>query len=201
MTKPVITGDKYEVNGIRGRGIPPSPAGDLSGPGIVLGSAACVWDDLYALKDLNAGYIAVSDAGVYLHLAGSFTLYRLKHWANLEPEQFEAFKILINRSQSQAINFHTDKPTHHANWIWDFDYSYVRGTSSLFATLVGLALGYNPVILCGVPLDDSPYFYEPQYVKRSNYIAPLDDWINLYDVFAGRVKSMSGRTKELLGGP
>jgi hypothetical protein len=71
---------------------------------------------------------------------------------------------------------------------------------------VGIGLGYERMVLCGIPLDDGPHNGEPHWRKSSftNEAADSDDGMNRHwkrarDLaFKGRVKSMSGRTKDWL---
>jgi len=96
------------------------------------------------------------------------------------------------------------------------DVSYVHnwnlpkyGCSGLSACVVGVALGYHKVILAGSPLLDNGHFYDPPWRKttleRSFPDTPKGGpklWRKVNDeVFEGRVKSMSGRSRDLLGGP
>lgn len=201
MGQPTVQNGFYEANGIWGRGDPPPVAGQSSGAGIILGSAACVWDDLHQLKHLDATYIAVNDIGCFVHLAGAFTQFKLRHWCSLHPEYFEPYKFLVNESQPQKICYHTNKPDKNADIAWDIVLPYmIGGTSALFATFVALGLGFDPVILAGVPLDNSPYFCGPPHSTQRNFEGCIKYWKRNLTLFNGRVKSMSGRTKELLGG-
>jgi hypothetical protein len=202
MGRPVIHDCFYEVNGIWGKGDPPPVAGCSSGTALILGSAACLWDDVRAAKDLGHHYIAVNDAGMYIHLAGAFTKFRLRHWASLESSFFPAYRIRTNGTQNHSVLYHSNQPDEGVDFAWRLQHpSFIGGTSSLFATLVALGLGYDPVILCGVPLDGSGYFYGPPESHGIQYNSCLRFWEKHLDVFKGRVKSMSGNTRELLGAP
>ena len=202
MSRPTLYEGGYEVNGIWGRGDPPPCAGCSSGPALILGSGACVWDDLLALKDLPAIYISVAEAGMFLHLAGAFQKGRLRHWVSIHPEYFPVYRFYAQTYQDASILYHTQKedPQYGVDCAWNIQQQYVGGTSSLLATFVALGLGFAPVILCGVPLDRSSYFYGPPN-EQSNFLTVLPHWEKAQDIFAGRVKSMSGNTAALLGRP
>jgi len=68
-------------------------------------------------------------------------------------------------------------------------------------------LGYEEIILCGIPLDDAGHDGEPPW-RRTNFTREVAGQINNPEnrfwkearlkVFEGRVRSMSGRTREWL---
>lgn len=62
----------------------------------------------------------------------------------------------------------------------------IPGTSVLYAAIVGLDLGYEPIYIAGSPLDD------PEYFKYRV------GWMAYAYLIAGRVYSMSGWTKIFL---
>ena len=70
--------------------------------------------------------------------------------------------------------------------------------------MIGLALGYNKIILAGVPLDGSGHFFDPPDKETKQFSGQNIDlewkWAN-DKYIKGRVKSLSGRTKEWFGEP
>ena len=96
---------------------------------------------------------------------------------------------------------HSHVKAKHVHHVWSFADNL--GSTSMFAVKVGLFLGYSAVVLCGVPYDDSGRFFDPpgaskDYVKHNKW-APWEKFAE--NGFDGRVKSMSGKTRELLGEP
>ena len=79
--------------------------------------------------------------------------------------------------------------------VWPFP---GHGTSGLGAVYVGLGMGYDEIILCGIPMDGSGHYFDPPS-KTTNYVSGMRFWQNLPKI-SRNVKSMSGNTKELLGG-
>lgn len=79
------------------------------------------------------------------------------------------------------------------------------GDSSLLAARIAVALGSKRVILAGVPLDGSGHVYddpvedplEPAY----SFTKYRQVWERYLGELTGRVFSMSGATRELLGAP
>ena len=82
------------------------------------------------------------------------------------------------------------------------------GTSPLSAVLVGLEMGYERILLAGVPLDDSGHYFDPSDIHTNRFHQDykhqerdLMYWKSAMKEFKGRVKSLSGNTRTLLGGP
>lgn len=68
------------------------------------------------------------------------------------------------------------------------------GSSALLGTQAALKLGYDRVILCGCPLTG-------KNDKGGAYETFREGWKQKQALLAGRVRSMSGWTRELLGSP
>ena len=68
------------------------------------------------------------------------------------------------------------------------------GSSALLGSLAGLQLGYKKIILCGCPLrNEGALGREYQQYHKG--------WVAKYNFVMGRVKSMSGWTRDFLGEP
>ena len=176
---------------------------------LVIGSGACVWDDLDAIgvhgdtnngwdtmcvNDMMAYYPGVVDHGFSYYYKG------LPFWTNGRRETINAHKVVEKWGR---VGYTHSRVNAQVNWPWPG-----HGTSSLGAVYTALALGYDQVVLCGVPLDNGPHFFEPPWCT-SNFEnecgktvqGRLLYWHASLQMFQGRVKSMSGRTKELVGAP
>jgi hypothetical protein len=188
---------------------------------LVLGSAACLWDDLAAAGD--DGW--VGDRMAVNLTAINYDRHCLRHWATVHP-QMPLFQRDIpwwrhrrdraNRAfdlhgaafdtRTRSISLASRNPAPADIWEWPYPARLRQGSSSLFAVEIGLVLGYDPIVLCGVPLDDSDYFFrrltaeerETYGFRRRHCHAT---WERQAPGWAGRVKSMSGFTAELLGRP
>lgn len=82
------------------------------------------------------------------------------------------------------------------------------GCSGLGAAIVGVALGYHQIILAGSPLDETGHFYDPPWKITSleRQFPTRPDGPKLWakvanEYFEEKVKSLSGRTRDLLGEP
>lgn len=88
-----------------------------------------------------------------------------------------------------------------------------HGTSGLGACLVAIGLGYDRIVLCGIPLDNGPHNGEPHWrnckFETAEAASPKDHpekpsmhWARAIQyAFDGKVTSMSGRTRDWLGTP
>lgn len=182
----------------------PDIAGKFSGLLIVVASAACVWKDLEAAgmaknHDAHIHVMAVND--MLMHYPGKVThAYSNDHrWL---PKWIAARREQLIRAYGGIDYVHT---CHHGakySWPWPG-----HGTSSLNAVYTGLALGYDEIWICGAPMDNGPHYFDAPWaetnfgnLKREDGSLPY--WTNAArSIFEGRVKSFSGRTREVLGAP
>jgi len=75
----------------------------------------------------------------------------------------------------------------------------VGGNSGVNAALLGVRLGYCDILLCGIPLDASGWYFSPPWVNSSyDNECELDEWARRRVVFKGIVRSMSGRIGSIL---
>ncbi len=173
---------------------------------IIVGSGRCVWSDLEKLQPID-DVMCVND--VIMHYPGDidhcFSLdapMLRKWWAARRPP--------LKKQFPKVPRFHTagDYEIHGVE-KWDFQGG---GTSGLAACFCGLSLGYSEIILAGIPIDNSGHYFDPPWIK-TNFQREIADkegrirgdgrrfWVNAAEKFNGRVKSMSGFTKDLLGDP
>ena len=207
----------YDIHGITGRGSLPGIADQYSGPVLILGGAACVWSDIAgALRlfdvqfnndrklETPCGVIAVNDIGCYFRP-------RLDHMVSHHEDHLDpTIRLRVPHAcDLHLVQTHTQihkvkrRPTFEpAMWEWNFSQG-VGGTSSMLAVMVALALGYSRVILCGIPIDGTPHFFDPpwQALKMFDGSTQRFEWNFAKNWMAGRVRSMSGRTAEWLGYP
>ena len=194
----------------------PKIAGSYKGKGLVIcGDAIGVWDDLERLgcrKDGgNAGRGSVASDFHFMTINKLVETFPgdIEHCYSNEMHLLE--KFIAARRNEYRKEFEGPKHAHSisegAKNRWPFG---GHGTSGLGACLVGLGLGYDKIVLCGVPLDNGPHNGEPSwrrctFTREASSTAdngPNNHWRRARDlIFRGRVKSMSGRTREWLGEP
>lgn len=196
----------FEFLGVSQRDYPEELVGKFQGKKlIVVAGAACVWDDLALLGvkgGQNAGWDVMCVNDIVMHYPG-----RVKHlFSNdhrLIPHWIGARRQQYTRAYGPIEYVHSQRVGAKYCWPWPG-----HGTSLLGGVYTGLAMGYELVVICGGPLDDSPMYFSPSWEFR-NFTrevgvksGEMQYWGRAASkCFRGRVKSMSGRTRELLGAP
>ena len=190
----------------------PEIAGAYKGKGLVVcGDAACVWYDLEAFGCRhNAGRGSVrKDGWDFLTVNKMVEVFpgRVEHCYSNEPNTLATF-VAARRTEYKK-EFDNPRNSHSivkgAKWTWPFG---GHATSGLGASLVGVGLGYDRVVICGVPLDNGPHNGEPPW-RKCNFMVEAAGNVNtgvnshwkkaIELAFDGKVRSMSGRTKAWTG--
>lgn len=181
---------------------------------IICGDARGLWDDLEAFgarSDQGFGWVAKDGWDIMtVNKVVEVMPAAIEHTYSNEPTLLN--KFIASRRSEYTREFASPKHSHSikkgADWEWPYG---GHGTSLLGATIVGIGLGYDQVVLCGGPLDDGPHNGEPPWrrcrFESSEAAGNVNTGWNVYwkrahqTAFEGKVKSMSGRTREWLGAP
>lgn len=161
---------------------------------LVLGGASCVWADVEAALALGEydAVIAANDVGA--HWTG-----RLDHWVSLHPDKFDGW-VRSRREKGYPDGFTTWAHKKQAGCPVDRETDDWKGSSGLFAAKVARELGFDRIVLCGVPLDaEGAHFFDPK--PWSAFKSFRFGWLSHRQEIAPFVRSMSGWTKEILGAP
>ena len=149
---------------------------------LVVGCAACVWDDLKRVplyhdivttNQMTRDYPRVPNVSVTLH-----------------PDK-------AVRYARQGVHMVSWEHTVGTDEVW-MDEAFRYGSSGLYA--VGYALKEMQatlVILAGVPMDDTPHYYDGGSLEPYLF-AYREAWQDVLPQLRGRVISMSGWTRQLL---
>jgi hypothetical protein len=158
---------------------------------LVLGSAACVWDDVERALDLGElqGVVGCNHAG--LHWPGV-----MDGWCSLHRDKLTrpwvARRRLMGLPDHKAL-FSIGSTEHR------FPGQTKPGSSGLFALKVALSdLGFDRAVLCGMPLDvDEAHFDTPGPWKPASQYRI--GWEQALPHIRDRARSMGGWTAQLLG--
>lgn len=169
---------------------------------VVIGGASCVWDDLEKAKSL-----ATYDLLIAINDAGAAYPGQVDYWVTLHPEKLAAWaKKREENSHAPALQYvahsgNTEDKRPGRGFGVSFTVPYTwPGSSGLFAVEIALkTLDVDRVVLCGVPMNADPHFFDPE--PWSAVKGFWQAWPDAYPHIKDKVRSMSGRTQELLGAP
>lgn len=164
---------------------------------IVLGGAGGVWSDLDQALELcpDADIGAVNEAG--RDYTGHLTLF-----ASLHPEKFQRWQ---RDRERKGLNTDYTACSHKRHFDTRIDFvtnEIWGGTSGLFLCQVAaINFGYDRIICCGMPIDDRAKYFDSKAwegVKRYRR-----GWVEATQQpeLKGKIRSMSGWTRELLQAP
>jgi hypothetical protein len=169
---------------------------------LVLGSGSGVWADVEAALDIGwfDGAVACNDAAAAwpgaLDAAVSYHPAQWPHWlrrralAGFEPPA----RVMGHETASGRLARVFERVESK------FTGQQECGSSGLFALKVALVdLGFDKAVLCGVPMDPRPHFDKPG--AWGDWKVHRQGWIEALPSIAGRARSMSGWTAQLLGRP
>lgn len=160
---------------------------------IITGAHKDTLSDIYRIPNYqDFDFMAIGVDAVHLYP------WRIKYVATYHPEDIP--KIKERRSKVGNTDYivicHVDTDPMGVK-IKEVDivepHEAPSGSSSLLGTLAAIKMGYDKIILCGCPLTGSN--------AVGSYEGFRFGWEAKERVVKGRVKSMSGWTKEFLGEP
>lgn len=171
---------------------------------LVLGGGSGLQADVAAYGGKFDGVVACNDAGMWWPGA-------LDGWVSLHPQFWESRGWRKSREDSgypAPANFYAHENARNLipDKIVKTDYRFPgqqhSGSSGLFAAKVALVdLGFDRVVLCGVPMTKTPHFWDKNQINWHPAESFRNQWLDLPQEYLDRMRSMSGWTKVLLGPP
>lgn len=171
-------------------------------PALIIGRAACVWEDVfqanYILSQFDPIVIAVN-------VAGRDADRRLDHWVSYHPELFPKW-IEQRRTNGFPDGYQlwtSSRGRRVTEWERKMGLSLVDsegGSSGMIALRVALQVGATHIILAGIPMENS----YGQYDTGKNWDEAemhSKTWEKLPPDIQARVRSMSGWTRRQFGYP
>lgn len=192
----------------------PKEANSESGKLLIVGGARCVWDDLSQVNVTHYDVMCINDIGVHLPVW-------IEHWYSNHADCLPWWKTcrafhygdVLSREKPDLFKMHScfggkikwpsDEMARVVKWPWPG-----HGSSGLNAAYTGLGLGYENILLAGLPYDnDGHYFDAPEghsILNERNKWIKFAGFRKLWEqardhIFEGRVRSLSGVTKDVLG--
>jgi hypothetical protein len=171
---------------------------------LVLGGADSLHRDITLYTGPVHGVVACNDAGTVWP-------YELDAWVSLHGRYFMQKNWLETRdikgySPAKRLYVHTSArrpiPDAAIETNFNFDGCSKSGSSGLFAAKVALQdLGFDNVVLCGIPLTPTPHFFDTEPWREESALNFRKTWLAIPPEFKSRIKSMSGWTRETFGEP
>lgn len=170
---------------------------------IVIGGGECVWTDVRALEEMlghewDGLVIAANDVGCVWPRP-------LHYWVTLHPEKFKKWmEARAKNGLPPCENTWSRKGRTGTRFQVQ---PWAGGSSGMLGVTVAREIGCTKIVLCGVPMTRSPHFRESVVHPQGRAWTSADNHWRSWtkpDVLARMrdyVRSMSGRTEQLLGAP
>ena len=164
---------------------------------IILGGSRNVWSDYKKIRKKSARVMAINY--VALHCPDP-----IHYIVSMHSEALGSIRDLREKAERNRGHVMGKAPiqTHgiEKHPGVDFVHETIHGGSSgLFAALLAVKLGYENIVLCGIPLDNEGNFYDPPWVNDRFSNKKFRGW-KTSDLH-GKITSMSGWTREYFGAP
>lgn len=172
---------------------------------LVLGGGQGVWDDVAAALDLGefSGVVACNDAGAAYPgpLDAVVSLHPEKWGYWMEQRRRRGYPMPAQILGHSAARDARRLPPCVTGFVDQmFPGQKDTGSSGLLALKTALVdRGFDKAVLCGVPMDPRPHFFDGRAwtAVQSHWRG----WLQALPQIEHRARSMSGRTRELLGAP
>jgi hypothetical protein len=162
---------------------------------VILSSAKCVWDDFDKVTPMLGSYDTLAVNHMIMHYPDGLTYGVSWHFDYIQD--LIAVRIFRNR-KNRPITY-GPKQAKDVDHTFRFDRASVT-TSGMYAVHVGLHLGYDKIIVCGVPFDSSGHFCDRDAQTRFDTIPSYElEWSDTVKRSGNRVRFVSGNLTKCFG--
>lgn len=185
-----------------GTSAPPYPF-QFSGPVLVCGNAWCLADDMRRARMLYpaAPVIAVNGASGNVPAMALFSLHpdKMEEWSKQQEAKFGTRASTHGIATIAKANRNRERMP----WIDYWWQSSAKGTSTWAARKIATFMGFETVVLCGMPLETGSYQggKMAKLFQQQSVIDHFRKMIRHDTAWHDEVYSMSGWTRDLLGAP
>jgi len=170
---------------------------------MMIGGASNNWTDVLALEKMlghpwDGPIMIINDAGAIWPRP-------FHHWVTLHPEKFQAWED-VRKRQGLPLGYKKWSRRSHKQ-VDQTCGSWGGGASGLLGVAVCVDRLHLPTVLCGIPMTKEPHFRESIVHNPARVWSSADShwrgWRKPQNQqrMKGKVFSMSGRTRDLLGFP
>lgn len=172
---------------------------------LIVGCADRVWRDVEEAQKL-----ATFDKIYCVKLAGVHWKERFDYWITLHPEYMDDYEkqrhelgypngYEIVAPLVCELGDHGTKGTVHRRVSYRYPEMSSSASSGIYGAKVALGDGHSRVVLAGIPMSNENHFSRGRpWTQKGCFVAGFEKSI---PHMRGRVKSMSGMTREILGAP
>lgn len=185
---------------------------------LVIGCAACVWDDIKSAKALGSYDKTYCVKAIGIHYPDTFDF-----WVTLHPEAMDGYELqryrlgLPNGYQivappSHELGMHGRKGNigRRVSYLWPNADGSASASSGIYGVKVALEDGCDRIVLAGIPFTPEGGHFMPEsktvqgqvrgvvWSGHSSFVSVFNETVPR---LKGKVKSMSGHTMEVLGAP
>jgi hypothetical protein len=196
-------GAGWESKGYFGGGNVEEILDSLSGQAaIIAGSAKGVFDEVEAATAIlqRVNIFAVNDVGVILpHVDHFVSLHtpKLVHWVELRRDETSA------GYGNRDFRVHDGGLYDKREWYQWKALTPTMSLSGMFAAQIAYLMGCHLIVLCGVPCDSTPRYWETGTSTKNtgyqNSQRQIREEMAYKPNFKSRVRSMSGWSREFFG--
>ena len=165
---------------------------------LIISTAKCVWDDVEEiqprLEKLSIEYDTMAINHMIMYWPGNLT-YGVSH-------HFDILQYFVAVRTYRKLK---NRPLLYGPKICkevDCAITFVQhiATSGMYAPAVGIHLGYEKIILTGMPFDDSGHFYDRLPTPEFDYRTPnVKYWADLRRWGKNKVRAVSGNLVDCFG--
>jgi hypothetical protein len=176
---------------------------DTNKTAVILGGAECVYRDYDLVKDTSLVHFGVND------ISFQFSKAPVDHVVSLHSDMVGSLKRLNQIRYTHTCTSHGYKSDDGVDVSWYNHINNIGGTSSLFAVEIAIKLGFRRILVCGVPLDGTPHYYEDlRNIESELYkfgrLSEAAIWKQTIDNYRESIdldiKVASGKLKDIFGG-
>jgi hypothetical protein len=175
-------------------------------PLLVISSARCVWDDIEKVRPILSNYDTLGVNKMIPLWPGQLDHAVSWHFDSLHAiVEVRTYRKLKNRPITYG-----PKTFKGVDNVGRFDKGSIM-TSGMYAVHVALHLGYEKIVLAGIPFDDTGHFYDPPqdhplfirhvYRHHEHHYARHAEkaWIKVNEKANNRVRAISGNLIDCFG--
>lgn len=164
---------------------------------LICGSAECLFRDLEKAQEIfNLKNELTRPTVACINHTAIYYPYFFDLWVSHHPELFQELHHYIKGS----ISLYTDTTDRRVDRVFTFK-DFLCTDSGLLAVKIALEIGFNKIMLAGVPLDNSPKFYSPSEPSQWASDNIQAEWAKATAGSESKIRSFSGKTAERFGIP